>query len=150
MTSPSDLRFAETVSPETAEDAEAVEAAEAAEVENALGRLIERGFKFVHPRNADGEIVTIVGVRVHGTVIDVVRLDAEDEVTAMRMPAEESDILAPSTLLWRRDGALREVIDALLDLPDATEPQAQRRGGLGRGCWVRGNHGRAKYLRVTA
>ncbi len=144
MTSPAELDAGTPGTPEV------TEAAEAAEVEDTLGRLVERGYKFVHPRDAEGEIITIVGVRVHGTVVDVVRLDAEDEVTAMRMPAEESDILAPSTLLWRRDGGMREVVDALLDLPDAPEPQARPRGAAGRGCWVRGNRGQAKWLRATA
>lgn len=147
MTSPAEL---DAKAPGTAEVPETPEAAEAAEVEDTLGRLVERGYKFVHPRDAEGEIITIVGVRVHGTVVDVVRLDAEDEVTAMRMPSEESDILAPSTLLWRRDGGMREVVDALLDLPDDPEPQARPRGAVGRGCWVRGNRGQAKWLRATA
>lgn len=122
----------------------------AAEVENALGRLIERGYKFVHPRDAQGEIISVVGVRVHGTVVDVVRLDAEDEVTAMRMPADEVDVLAPTTLLWRREGHIREVVDALLELPDSSASQSLSRGATGRGCWVSGPRGRAKWLRATA
>ncbi|EHR63783.1 hypothetical protein [Saccharomonospora cyanea] len=150
MTSPAELPTKTPGTPGTPETVEATEAAEAAEVEDTLGRLVERGYKFVHPRDAEGEIITIVGVRVHGTVVDVVRLDAEDEVTAMRMPAEESDILAPSTLLWRRDGGMREVVDALLDLPEAPEPQVRPHGAAARGCWVRGNRGQAKWLRATA
>ncbi|MFC4005529.1 hypothetical protein ACFS2C_24990 [Prauserella oleivorans] len=125
-------------------------------IETTLGRLIERGYRFVHPRDANGELVAVVGVRVHGTVVDVVRLDAEDDVTAMRMPSEEPDILQPKNVLWRRDGDLETVIADLLALGDEdfTEPaeptQWAARPGLSRGCWVPSGSGRAKWLQATA
>ncbi len=115
MTSPSEVVDANASTEEAAEETEK------ARVEDVLGRLIERGYKFVHPRDAAGEIVAVVGVRVHGNVVDVVRLDAEDEVTAIRMPEGEQDVLSPTTVLWRKDGAMCEVVDALLELPDASE-----------------------------
>ncbi|WP_024875640.1 hypothetical protein [Saccharomonospora piscinae] len=120
--------------------------ADAAAVDEVLGRLIAGGYKFIHPRDPQGEIITIVGIRVHGTVIDVVRLDAEDEVTAMRLPEGEADVLSPGTVLWRRDGAMREVVDALLDLPDSAHRPASRSSG--KGCWVSGNRGQARWLRA--
>ncbi|WP_026455491.1 hypothetical protein, partial [Saccharomonospora iraqiensis] len=117
MTSPSELSGTD-------------EAAEARQVEEILGRLIEHGYRFVHPRDDSGEIMTIVGVRAHGTVVDVVRLDAEDAVNATRMPVDEADILAPRTVLWSRDGALAEVVDALLALPEVPDgASAPRRSG---------------------
>nr|WP_083940287.1 hypothetical protein [Saccharomonospora saliphila] len=112
--------------------------------------MIEQGFQFVHPRDDSGEIVTIVGVRAHGPVVDVVRLDAEDEVTASRMPGDEDNILAPRTVLWQRTGEMREVIDDLLALPEpSVEPQSGRRTASARGCWVPGTRGRAKWLAAT-
>ncbi|ACU98733.1 hypothetical protein [Saccharomonospora viridis] len=147
MTSPSEVVDANASTEEAAEETEK------ARVEDVLGRLIERGYKFVHPRDAAGEIVAVVGVRVHGNVVDVVRLDAEDEVTAIRMPEGEQDVLSPTTVLWRKDGAMCEVVDALLELPDASESlQTQRSGGdvIARGCWVRDDRGQAKWLRATA
>ncbi|WP_197319709.1 hypothetical protein [Saccharomonospora sp. NB11] len=127
----------------------AQEQAEAAAVEDVLGRLIARGYTFVHPRDPQGEIVAVVGVRVHGTVVDVVRFDAEDDVTAMRMPSDESNILAPTSVQWRRDGDMYEVVDALLDLPDVPETPPTARA-LGRGCWVGNDRGRSVYLRASA
>ncbi|WP_007024336.1 hypothetical protein [Saccharomonospora iraqiensis] len=137
MTSPSELSGTD-------------EAAEARQVEEILGRLIEHGYRFVHPRDDSGEIMTIVGVRAHGAVVDVVRLDAEDAVNATRMPVDEADILAPRTVLWSRDGALAEVVDALLALPEVPDgTSAPRRSGGARGCWVPGTRGRAKWLAAT-
>ncbi|PWV81937.1 hypothetical protein SAMN05421630_106171 [Prauserella marina] len=117
-------------------------------VEDVLGRLIKQGYRFVHPRNADGEIVTIVGVRAHGDVIDVVRLDAEDDVTAMRMPGDEADVLEPKRVLWRRSGAMDSVVGDLLELSD--EDHATRSPARSGGCWVSGSGGRAKWLMATA
>lgn len=117
------------------------------ETEKALRRLIDRGYRFVHPRDADGEVLAVVGVRAHGTVIDVVRLEAEDDVLAIRMPADESDILEPRTQLWRSTGEMRVVIDELLSLGDR---EYAPRSAEARGCWVPGEPGRAKWLVASA
>ncbi|MFF5985566.1 hypothetical protein [Prauserella flavalba] len=118
-------------------------------VEDVLGELIERGYRFVHPRNEQGEIITVVGVRAHGTVIDIVRLDAEDDVLAMRMPGDEQNILAPETILWKRSGAMHTVVADLLRLAD--DDFAPRAESETRGCWVpSGRAGRAKWLVATA
>ncbi|PXY31441.1 hypothetical protein BAY60_03395 [Prauserella muralis] len=117
-------------------------------VEDTLGRLIARGYRFVHPRDADGEIITVVGVRAHGHVIDVVRLDAEDDVTAMRLPGDEPNILEPRTVLWSRSGTMRAVVDGLLELSD--DAHTEHAPSRTAGCWIRGGAGRAKYLMATA
>lgn len=117
-------------------------------VEAVLGNLMARGYRFVHPRDADGEIVTVVGIRAHGEVIDVIRLDGEDDVTAMRMPGDEDDVLRPSTILWASSGAMHSVVGELLSLgeDDYVDHRSRRTGG----CWVQGDSGRVKWLMATA
>ncbi|MGQ0839798.1 MAG: DUF397 domain-containing protein [Actinokineospora sp.] len=118
-----------------------------------LRRLVERGFEFLHPRDATGEIAAVVGVRAHDNVIDVVRLHAENDVTASRLPGDAPDVLNPRAVLWQRTGWATTVLRDLLDLPDDRTP-----GALGRplaetsanGCWVPTDPGRAKWLPATA
>lgn len=87
-------------------------------VESRLMDLIDRGYRFIHPRDAEGAVVAVVGVRPHDAVIDILRLDAENDATALRIPAEEEDLMAPSRTLWRFHGDAGEVLDELLALPD--------------------------------
>jgi hypothetical protein len=101
------------------------------DTDDILRILMERGFRFIHPKDVEGNIITVVGLRAHGSVLDVIRLDAETDVTAMRIPGEEQDILSPETVLWRKDGHLREVTTS-------------------RGSWGPGDHGRRKWLAATA
>jgi hypothetical protein len=117
------------------------------ETEQALRRLIDRGYRFVHPRDANGDVLAVVGVRAHGSVVDVVRLEAEDDVIAIRMPADEPDILEPRTLLWRSSGEMRTVIDDLLALGDHEHVSRSEMPG---GCWVPSARGRAKWLVASA
>jgi hypothetical protein len=83
-----------------------------------LRELIARGFQFLHPRDARGELAAVVGVRAHDAVIDVVRLHTPDDAVAMRMPADEVNVLAPSRFSWRTRGPATSVLEELLDLPD--------------------------------
>jgi hypothetical protein len=87
-------------------------------IETRLMNLIDRGYRFIHPRDEHGTVIAVVGVRAHGAVIDILRLDAEDDATAFRVPGHEHDIFTPSTMLWRRRGAAHEVLDELLALPE--------------------------------
>src|SRR5699024_1991181 len=48
--------------------------------EESLHRLIAAGYRFVHPRDDDGQIMAVVGFRVHDSVGDVVRIAGADEV----------------------------------------------------------------------
>lgn len=89
-----------------------------------LRELIARGFQFLHPRDARGELAAVVGVRAHDAVIDVVRLHTEDDAVAMRMPADEVNVLSPSRFSWRRHGPATHVLEELLDLPDEDERTA--------------------------
>lgn len=121
--------------------------------ETYLRTLVSRGFDFLHPRDASGEIAAVVGIRVHDDVIDVVRLRAQDDVVATRMPGDTIDVLRPGVVLWQRAGRDIEVLAALLALPDDRTPGAldlHRADSAARGCWVPVAPGRAKWLSVTA
>ncbi|QWF80870.1 hypothetical protein [Amycolatopsis sp. CA-230715] len=127
---------------------------EIVDLETGLQHLIERGFQFVHPRNADGEVLAVVGVRVHDGMVDVVRLHAADEVLATRIPAGE-DILEPATVLWQATGSVQAVLEQVLSLPEDHVPGAAEDEVPGRGdapvngCWVPGSPGRAKWLQAS-
>jgi hypothetical protein len=90
--------------------------------ETGLRELIARGYQFVHPRDGNGEVLEIVGIRMHGSVVDVVRLGAEDNVVAMRMPGDEKNILAPARVLWRSFGSVGTVLAEALALPEDRVP----------------------------
>ncbi|HEU5469349.1 MAG TPA: hypothetical protein VFV67_01755 [Actinophytocola sp.] len=87
--------------------------------------LRERGFRFIDPRDEEGEVVALVGIRVHDEVIDVVRLHGEDDAVAARLPSD-ADILAPHRVFWEQAGTAGEVLDKLLALPDDRVPGAPR------------------------
>jgi hypothetical protein len=90
--------------------------------ETGLQELISRGYRFVHPRDENGEVLEIVGIRMHDNVVDVVRLSAEDDVTAMRVPGDEDDILQPRQVLWRSTGPVGPVLAETLALPEDRTP----------------------------
>ncbi|GLZ43334.1 DUF397 domain-containing protein [Actinokineospora sp. NBRC 105648] len=118
-----------------------------------LRQLVSRGFEFLHPRDASGEIAAVVGVRAHHNVIDVVRLHAEDNVIASRVPLDTDDVLNPSVVLWQRIGAVHEVLRQMIDLPDDRTPGVLGRLGADaalNGCWLPTSPGRAKWLPATA
>lgn len=87
-----------------------------------LRELVARGFQFMHPRDEQGEILAVVGVRAHDNVIDAVRLQDEDDVIATRMPGDEENVFAPTRVSWQSTGAVCEVLDELLNLPDDRTP----------------------------
>ena len=120
--------------------------------ETGLQELIARGYKFLHPRDANGEVLEIVGIRVYHTVVDVVRLSAEDDVTAMRVPDGEEDILTPRRVLWQSTGAVGSVLAEILALPEDRTPNSLvgPHSPAARGCWVSGHRGRSKWLAASA
>jgi hypothetical protein len=89
------------------------------DIETGLQELVARGYQFVHPADERGEVLAVVGVRVHDDVVDVVRLNAEDDVVATRMPGTEENIFEPERWLWRRRGEGAQVLTEILSLPDA-------------------------------
>lgn len=112
-----------------------------------LHQLIGAGYRFVHPRDAAGDVVAVVGVRAHGNVVDVVRIDDVDDVTATRVPGDEQDVLDPADALWQETGRVDEVVSSLLTLADdyrgtdldtPAEPV--------KGCWVPAGEGRSAFL----
>jgi hypothetical protein len=90
--------------------------------ETGLQELISRGYQFVHPRDENGEVLEIVGIRMHDNVVDVVRLSAEDDVTAMRVSGNEENILNPRKVLWRSSGPVASVLAETLALPEDRTP----------------------------
>lgn len=82
-----------------------------------LRALVARGFRFIDPRDENGEVVAVVGVRAHHDVVDVVQLNDEDDVIATRMPSDQ-DVLAPRRVFWRESGPAGEVLAKMLALPD--------------------------------
>jgi len=94
-------------------------APETFDIETGLAELIARGYQFVHPADENGQVLAVVGVRVHDDVVDVVRLNAEDDVEATRMPGSEDNIFEPERWLWRRQGDGVSVLTEILALPDA-------------------------------
>lgn len=120
------------------------------DITDKLNALIEKGFHFVHPRNAAGEVVAVVGVRIHHDVVDLVRVHAEDDAIATRAPANEANVLMPESLLWEHQGEAADVIDQMLRLPDQLH-NAQRPGRRAtNGCWVADGRGRQQWLTASA
>ncbi|MFC4855551.1 hypothetical protein [Actinophytocola glycyrrhizae] len=86
-----------------------------------LRALVGKGFRFVDPRDEQGEVLAVVGVRAHDDVLDVVELRGEDDVVATRMPSDQ-DLLAPRRVHWREQGPASVVLAKLLSLPDEYVP----------------------------
>lgn len=116
-----------------------------------LPQLISRGFRFIHSTDDTGDVVAVIGVRVHHNVVDVLQLN-EDVVSATRMTAEEPDVLAPRSWLWRSIGAVQDVLHDLLRLPDDRTPGVltQPVTEVARGCWVPTRPGRFQWLAAQA
>src|SRR5437764_378196 len=104
-----------------------------------LRAMVSRGFRFTHPRDANGDVIAVRGVRAHHHVIDVIELHAEHDAQAVRMPGDEQDIGQPGTTLWQTSGPAHAVLARLLALPD----DAPAVPVLAKGCWVPTLPGRA-------
>jgi hypothetical protein len=127
------------------------EAGEITDLETGLRELVARGYQFVHPRDNQGEVLEIVGIRVHDNVVDVVRLNAEDDVIAMRMPGDEDNILSPGRVLWQLAGPVVEVLKQILGLPENHTPGSilTPESASAKGCWVSSGRGDAKWLSAS-
>ena len=115
------------------------------EITDGLQALIARDFQFTHPRDTNGSLIAVVGIRVHHGVIDIVQLYGEHDADAARIPGEEPDVLFPRTVLWRTTGSAREVVNATLALGDplpAPNPA--------KGCWVPTRTGQSAWLAASA
>ncbi|MEY8043314.1 hypothetical protein [Saccharopolyspora cebuensis] len=110
------------------------------EITNGLQALVATGFQFAHPRDDAGELVAVLGLRVHrrGT-IDVLQLFAEDDAEAARVSADEHDVLSPRRPLWRTSGRALDVIHEMLHL-----------GNHDHGLWVTGTRDTAAMLAASA
>lgn len=95
-----------------------------------LRELVARGFQFLHPCDDSGEVMAVVGVRAHDSVIDVVRMHSEDDVVATRMPGDEENVLTPSRVTWQSTGEVCDVLEELLSLPDDRTPGSLALSGV--------------------
>jgi hypothetical protein len=86
-------------------------------VDGQLRALVDRGFRFVDPRDEHGEVVAVVGVRAHDDVVDVIELHGEDDAVATRMPHDQ-DVLEPRLIYWREQGPASVVLAKVLFLAD--------------------------------
>jgi hypothetical protein len=116
-------------------------------VADQLRNLVARGFKFIHPRTGEGQLVAVVGVRAHHQVVDVVEVRTETDVVATRMPADEENVLAPTDVLWQTTGQASTVLAELLTLPDDPRHDVPTRPA--NGCWVPIHPGRSRWLTAT-
>ncbi|HYS41320.1 MAG TPA: hypothetical protein VEO01_37370 [Pseudonocardiaceae bacterium] len=114
-------------------------------VADQLRNLVGRGFRFIHPRTGEGELVAVVGVRAHDHVVDVVEVRTETDVVATRMPADVENVLAPTDVLWRTTGPASTVLAELLTLPD-DHLAAGHLDVPPNGCWVPIHAGRSRWL----
>lgn len=115
------------------------------QITDGLQALIARDFQFAHPRDSEGSLIAVVGIRAHHGVIDIVQLYGEQDADAARVPGEEPDVLFPRTVLWRTTGTAREVVEATLALDDPTPGPHQVKG-----CWVPNRSGRSTWLAASA
>ncbi|MGP4015492.1 hypothetical protein [Saccharopolyspora sp. 5N708] len=116
------------------------------EITNGLQALVARDFQFAHPRDANGGLVAVVGIRVHRGVFDILQLFGEHDADAARIPGDEPDVLFPSKVLWRTTGPACEVIKDLLSLADP----APEVGAQTKGCWLPTHAGRSAWLAASA
>lgn len=125
---------------------------DASGIAEGLRALVAKGFKFAHPRDASGSVVAVTGVRPQSDVVDVVQIYGEHDADAVRVPADEVDILFPRKVLWRVSGRADEVINSMLELPDPIDrPAEQKTEPVGApvargGCWVPTMPGRSTWL----
>lgn len=100
----------------------------------------------MHPRDDNGQVVAVVGVRAHEGIVDVILLQSESDAKAMRLPGDETNVMAPATVLWETAGPAPEVLTKLLALPAGVESGH----GVSRGCWIPVSPGTAHWLTPTA
>ena len=117
------------------------------EITDGLQALIARDFQFAHPRDSQGGLIAVVGIRAHHGVIDIVQLYGEEDADAARIPGDEPDVLFPRTVLWRTTGTSREAIAAMLELAD---PVVDEIAAQPKGCWVPTHAGRSSWLAASA
>lgn len=131
--------------------AEAGSEADSAEsrTEGLLRALVARGFVFVHPTDECGRLDAVIGVRAHDGVVDVVRLRAERDVHATRIPGSEVDLMSPRRLLWQASGFVDDVLVELLALPDVPE-DSDDSVPVARGGWVPLRPGATKWISTSA
>jgi hypothetical protein len=122
------------------------------DTESQLRALVARGFRFLHPKASGGSVLAVVGVRAHDNVVDVMWLHGETDARAVRMPADERDVMSPTQTLWENSGHAAEVLAQLLSLPDDHVPGLTgmvRTAQTAAGCWVAVSPNTSRWLAAT-
>ena len=90
-----------------------------------LGRLTAaHGWRHELARDAHGEPVAVVAVRIGLTWTDSVAIAGENEALAMRHRTNDDRLILPTELpsesraVWRRHGRCEDVLAELFELPD--------------------------------
>lgn len=89
-----------------------------AEIEHRLRILRALAFHFARTRDDSGEVIALVGVRMHHDVIDIIQLYSECDADAIRIPSTVLNGRPLGMPQWSASGAPAEVIDMVLSLPD--------------------------------
>ncbi len=90
-----------------------------------LRRLtVEHGWRHELARDAHGQPVAVVAVRIGSTWTDAVAIAGESETLAMRHRTNDDRLILPTELpsesraVWRRHGRCEDVLAELFELPD--------------------------------
>jgi hypothetical protein len=95
---------------------------QAVEIFQRLRHLRALAFYFARTRDDAGELVALVGIRMHHGVIDIIQIYSEYDAAAIRLPSTVLEDRRPDPPLWSASGPPEDVIDTLLGLPDPVHP----------------------------
>ncbi len=82
------------------------------------------GWRHELARDAHGDLIAVVAVRIGSTWTDTVAITGENETLAMRHRTNDDRLILPTELpsesraVWRRHGRCEVVLAELLELPD--------------------------------
>lgn len=95
-----------------------------ASFDEGLQALIERGFRFMHLTDANGDVVTVVGSYGWAAYYDRIHIHGEDEAIAARALLDARP--GADEVVWSYQGDATSTIQELLAVPKPHEPGAPR------------------------
>lgn len=106
----------------------------------AIARATDAGFRFLHVRDANGEVIGIHAERRRSGAVDTFDVTDVDEAHATRYRVDDFGRTGGDPI-WQTSGTVPEVINDLLALPPhgtAGAPSLARRARSGM--WLPGDH----------